>query len=379
LPVTVDTGDDKLAFGWQNQRKCLHAVGLYWLFGSDGYNLCYWTSPDCETWSAKTIVSTTNPIEEGVSFSVRHFKYLGVDYVYLTTGIDATMFPLTFMRGKLNPDGTITWETEIIVRTASIIVHYGFPDICVCTDGRLMIVYCYGTATSHSVYVSHNPNNDGTGTWTHTRVMASIAVEICQPTAITALTGGKAYATASRAGSIHGNYWDGATWLGEEVIDPAGTLVTKYSLASVNDTVYIVFYDTYDYIVYMRIRNAVWSDRISVSTGECFICTLSVSPVGDAYAFGVDRRAGTVYDNIFGFKYEAGVWTGLGIIAPDEFESAVYGINSLINWVNNKCLVVWAKGELAPYELRAHLYVPIVIVVIPRITGDGLTQTIYVS
>jgi len=62
LPVTVDTSDNAHATGMLTQKCIFRALGLYWLFASDGYNLVYYTSSDCVTWSPKTVVSTINTI-----------------------------------------------------------------------------------------------------------------------------------------------------------------------------------------------------------------------------------------------------------------------------------------------------------------------------
>jgi len=377
MPVTVDTSDNAHATGMLTQKCLFKALGLYWLFASDGYNLVYYTSSDGEVWSPKTVVTTTNTIDEGKNFSVCHFNYLGVDYVYLTTGIDAAGYPLTFMRGVLSADGTISWEPEITVRTASPIIHYGIPDIAVCADGRLMIAYCYGTATRHATYVSHNPNNDGSGTWTHEITMAAVAVPYCLPPSITALTAGKAYVAANRVGPIRGNLWDGAAWLGEEVVDPATTLYEYFGLNNYGDTVYIVFFDDYDKICYFRYRDPVtgWSARETVSpNADCFPPKLSVDAVtGNIYGWHVKHP---LYDAVLLTKRLNTTWVLPETVAV-ETDITIYSINCTLAWINDKCLSVWTRGELAPFYIRAHLYVP--IIPIPRLTGDGLTQTIYVS
>ena len=135
MPVTVDTIDNE-GTAWPPQRHIFKALGLWWLFYCDGTNMVYRTSPDGETWSAATVVRA---VDDSSHFSVKHAVYGGVDYVYYAYSSGATDSPLLFCRGQLNSDGTITWGTEYTVESASSILHYYHPDLCIASDGAIFI------------------------------------------------------------------------------------------------------------------------------------------------------------------------------------------------------------------------------------------------
>jgi len=258
------------------QRCHFKAVGLIWLFYSDGTNLCFRTSSDGITWSGKT---TVRACTLGDYFSVRHAEYLGVNYVYYAFSEGVRLYPLIFRRGVLNADGTIT-------------------------------------------------------------------------------------------NVLYGNLWDGAAWVGEETIDPAGTLSRYFGLASLGDTVIVAFEETAlgDENIYSRRRNGVWSARELVSSTAPNPNTLSVDPVtGETFCFWVERHGYGV--NIYNCKRNT-VWGATEVLASGEVYPKILTCSAWREMLNNQIGVAWVSQETAPHYLRYHIYTPVVIV---RVSwGDGL-------
>jgi len=372
MPVTVDTDVASDATAHMPQGSSFKAVGLIWLFYSDGTNLCYRTSPDGLTWSGKTTIRTCSL---GCKFSVRHAEYLGVDYVYYAFSGGVTGYPLIFRRGVLNADGTITWEPEVTVAVASIILHYAFPDIEIGTDGRLFISACRGTAYRHSVAVWSNPNNDGSGTWAFDVVLSAVDMDVHAINGLTRLTAGKIYCAGQKPNPLYGNLWDGTVWVGEETIDPAGTLSRYFGLASLNDTVIVGFEETAigDENLYSRRRNGVWSDRELVSSTDPNPNTLSVDPLtGETYVFWVEKHGYLV--NIYMCKRN-GVWGATLILASDEVYPKILTCSSWREMVDNQIGVAWVTREIAPFHLRYEVYTPVVPVI--RILGEGFVCIVH--
>jgi len=377
MQVTVDTTTER-GTGFPSQRGIFHALGLYWLFGADGEDIVWWTSSDGVTWSAKSVVPFTIPASIAQHFSVRHYVWEGTPYVYIIGGVPVTMVALEFIRGVLSSDGTIAWETPITVATPSTFLHYSMPDIEVLTDGSLIVVVCRGTATYHGISAYMNPLNDGTGTWTLTVIMSPVSIEACSFPSISRLPNGQAYVCAGRYGTIHGNFWNGTEWVGEEVIDPATTNSNFISTNYLDGTVYLTFLDTADDVTYMRIRDptGVWSARETISPlADVYEQTLTVSNVGNCYTFGGDVPSAK--GAMRGFKRVAEVWEPLGLVAPNEPYTDKWSVTSSLKLIDFNVPIAWTRGLYAPYEIRFMLYK--VIVPIPRLTGDSLTQTIYVS
>jgi len=350
------------------QRCHFKAVGLIWLFYSDGTNLCFRTSSDGITWSGKT---TVRACTLGDYFSVRHAEYLGVNYVYYAFSEGVRLYPLIFRRGVLNADGTITWESEITVQPASFLIHYAWPDIEIGTDGSLFISACYGTAYRHNVTVWYNPNNDGSGTWTRQVVLSAVDMDVHAIHGLTRLTAGKIYCAGQKPNVLYGNLWDGAAWVGEETIDPAGTLSRYFGLASLGDTVIVAFEETAlgDENIYSRRRNGVWSARELVSSTDPNPNTLSVNTVtGDTFCFWVERHGYGV--NIYICKRNT-AWGATEILASGEVYPKIISCNAWREMKNNQIGVAWVSQELPPHYLRYEVYTVVVVVPV-KVLGDGL-------
>jgi len=369
--VTVDEIDILDATSLPNQRKIIKAQGLYWLFISDGTQICYYYSSDGVAWSAKQLIAGITPsITKGDQFSVWHKQIAGIDYVFLAYSLGTSMQPLYFRRGALNPDGTITWEAEITAFPATI-YHFANPVIVVLGDNSICICFCLGTATVHYIYSAQNPLPDGTGSWSYYNIGVGVSTDVHRPPCLITLTGAKCYGSWWAGGPLKGNLWDGSAWVGEETIEPESSY-RFHSLNSFGDINYIGYRSAVDYNLYFRQRNTTWSAREGVLTdGKGGIPTITVNPLnGDVTVFWVDLGTVSYKDNILMNRRLAGVWEGWQIAFPNEIDLYILGLTSLLEWVNEACHCVDCKGITAPYPLRYGIWIPVIIV--KKYFGDGL-------
>jgi len=99
--IATTTASDAVYFPYQH--KIFHAQDLFWAFYTDGSSLLYRTSSDGMVWSDPTFIWSA---DRGRHFSV----YLRNDYVHLVVCGEGWGEFVKYRRGKLNPDGTITWD-----------------------------------------------------------------------------------------------------------------------------------------------------------------------------------------------------------------------------------------------------------------------------
>jgi len=378
MTVTVGSTDTAEALYMPPQTKMFkdEQYGYLWLFFSDGNSLVYYVSMDeGETWNGPYTARST--CTSGEEFSLAYNPAYSKTYIYyaFAEGAFGTNVPLYFRRGTLQSDGTISWESEITVYAGSSSVVVGYPSIAVGTDGRIHIGTNLGSTTGFYWREYSNPNNDGSGSWTLTRLSGKVSDSTTYPWrgSFLALTAGKVYTTyhSSRWAELWGRLWDGSSWLSEETIYSgfAGAEETHDAVANDDEVAVAWPYPTVNDISFaIRDPAAGWQPREQV-TNDGYYPTLSVDKDGNYWVFSTDGTK----KQIFYWKREAGVWSDkTELISPEVKNIFPYSVHSLEKFWDEKVGVAWTMGEIRPYSIRFHRYEAVIVVPAKKLFGDGL-------
>jgi len=359
------------------QRKCFYGYGRFWVFYSDGTNMVYSSSTDGSTWTTPTSVRDAGI---GEVFSI----YFDGTYVHYAYG-GGEGGELIYRRGLPASDGTITWDSEVTVKSASSYTAYECPTVAVDSDGYPWIGYRYGaydplTKTwSYYAYVSKGDANDGTwGSTTDYNLSSSINGRVC----IVPLTGGKMYAVYTLGGrTIRGKLWDGSAWSDEETVSSTAIEHSRYfSVVSEGDNVHVVFLadTTYDILYVKRTYGVGWSAETTIQSAT----TSTSAPVialhedsGDLYVFWAGSPTA---DHIYYKKYDAstGIWDASPTDWIDESAETLTDNDRLTCFFTdgNYIGLTYMTSTSSPFNVKfAFLTMIPPPVVVRRFIGDGLT------
>ena len=133
-----------VASSYNTQNKVVYALGLWWVFYSDGTNIVYRTSADGSVWSSATTVTSSADSTKGYDFSI-WTSGTTIYYALDAYGQSASFF---WRYGTLQSAGTISWTiSETSVSTSNTVYSYS----SIVTD------------SGGNVWVALN-TNDGTNT-----------------------------------------------------------------------------------------------------------------------------------------------------------------------------------------------------------------------
>jgi hypothetical protein len=147
-----------IPLGRPYQYYTCFAVTRYWVFYSNGTNICFKSSTDGSTWSDET--DTGKACVGNSDFSI----FLeGTTIYYARTYTVASKYQNMYVRsGTLVSDGTITWADEAVALVNGDEVTLKEIGICRSTDGYIWIVYEQGYSTPNAIYGDHTDGTWGT-------------------------------------------------------------------------------------------------------------------------------------------------------------------------------------------------------------------------
>jgi hypothetical protein len=323
--------------------KTFYAKGYFWLFYTDADDNTYFrTSEDGFNWSSPTFVRAAGPANLSVTVDS------GGDYVHYAWGQGAYLY---YRRGKLNSDGTITWDSERQVTDFDV----NLPNIILDSDGYPWIGY--QCISDRKPYVTKSSTKDGT--WTTADgfpyKLSDISGDFTNAVPL-ALSGSKVYVYYWNHGTpVYGQLWSGA-WGAEETASTSNVDVFGV-LARVdrNDNVHCVFrkyVPPYRSLIYICRTTSGWSSETVIAAN------LSSDTV---FSFCIDLDTGYLYifrfgigaDTIYLIRYNGETWNTVEAITGED---ALNEITSFTQKYSRKNLVVWTSGTSAPYKLRCEVY-----------------------
>jgi len=357
MPVTIGTTTNANSSGKMPQKKTYRIGDYFFCFYTDGTNLGYRTSQDGLTWSDFTAIrACTN----GYYVDVQYFPDYSTTYIYYVYGVDANNYPLIFRRGAVSGN-SITWENEVTIANASLILHYAFPTIAVATTGKLYVVCCRGTSTNHRLVLFSNPNNDGSGTWSLDSTFSSTVngdpgththgrVEGLTATKVEAV-----WQTDTAGSQLFRRRFDGSSWLAEEYVTHSQSIWRFYGVARNGDDLGVV-YCLADLLPYFRLLSwSAFGDLEQISdtlTPDSVTISVNTSN-GRYYAFWRERNASS--NNTIYYSERQAVWGATQTLVNGERYVKDPTINPTPSVTNNKVGLQWAANELSPYNQRFHV------------------------
>jgi hypothetical protein len=325
--------------------KTFYAKGYFWLFYTDADAKTYFrTSKDGFTWSDATLVRTASAAYFSVTVDDNgdyvHYAFAQGDILY-------------YRRGKLNSDGTITWDTE---QSLSPLGGY-YPNIILDSDGYPWIGLQKGI--ERKPYVTKSSTKDGT--WTTADgfpyKLSDISGDHVHAVPLR-LSGSKVYVYYWNDGTpVYGQLWDGS-WGTEETastsyVHRAGALARVDKYDNIHCIIRKFVHDSIYNLIHVR-RDA------STSTWSSETVIAQLSGTVPLWAFCIDLDTGYLYvfyhlktDTIYLCRYDGEAWTIVDWITGED---VLNEITSFTKKFNRENLVVWSSGASAPYKLRCHVY-----------------------
>jgi hypothetical protein len=325
--------------------KTFYAKGYFWLFYTDADEKTYFrTLKDGFNWSNPTLVRA----------SAAQFLSVTVDssgeYVHYAWGQGSYLY---YCRGKLNADGTITWDPERQVTDFGVY----YPNIILDSEGYPWIGY--QNSRDGKPYVTKSSTKDGTWTTADGFPYKLSDISGAHVHAVPLmLSGSKVYVYYWNNGTpVYGQLWSG-TWSAEETASTSN-VNTAGALARVdrNDNVHCVF-RKYVYPYYSLIyvcRDAATSEWSS----ETVIAANLSSDTAFSFCIDLDTRYLYIFrfcvgaDTIYLTRYNGETWNTVEAITGED---ALNEITSFTQKYSRKNLVVWTSGAAAPYKLRCEVY-----------------------
>lgn len=157
MSSTIGTSTDVGATRTTHQRNIIYAVGLFWAFYSDGVSFVYRTSTDGIAWSVATAIIAVSTLGYNQS--------IAFDGVYVHYAFGSGVITITYRRGLLVSDGTITWSAASQTAISDVNYWYYTPTIAVDSSGYAYIGTVRGDVTTGAnriPIVLKNANNNGT-------------------------------------------------------------------------------------------------------------------------------------------------------------------------------------------------------------------------
>lgn len=202
---TVDANSSEyLAHPWQ--RQIVFANGLYWIFYNDvDYKICYRTSSDGTTWSAKILVTD-------VYYNFSIFLKPSTTTIHLV--YSKTYSALYYKQGTLNANGTISWGNQQTVKAAVTNVSFQHPTVTTDSFGYPWVGYTYRPNGPWLPYVIKANDISGSSWGTPTQLDSSGTTSF-EGVGIIGLDGGKMYAIYEKYSipeDLRGKFYNGTSW-----------------------------------------------------------------------------------------------------------------------------------------------------------------------
>ncbi len=332
------------------QRKTFYALDMFWLFYSDGNNMVFSVSEDALSWTTSTTVRVCT---SGRMFSVTT-DGTHVHYVYASE-MDGE--PLVYCRGILNPDKTITFQTEQTVLSGMLGERYSIPNIAVNSDG-VWVGYSLSNGAGWFPCVTKSSNG---GTWTTESgfpYQLSSTPEFSSVTVLP-LSDGRAYALYSRAYyTVRGRLYDGS-WGSEEEIGSSRIALGQYYCAvAMGDDVYIAFLSVIGFDEDFQIKFNK-RDYSSGWTGESVIVDLTEVDVNVAPSLTAIQETGDVYcfwtiNNIIYYKVFDGLTWGseTSLVEEEPWTMLTDTLSSFCYMSDSKIGLSFLIKNSSIYEVR---------------------------
>ena len=354
MVVTVATSTLTRAIGDNHNRKSFYGKGRHWLFYSNGVDICFRSSTDGVIWTDETVIRGC--LDAG-GFSV---VFDDVDYIHYAYGAGSDLF---YRRGKLDVDGTITWDIEVLAYNAGVGEGTQLPHIVLDSDGYPWIGYQFTTAFWYRPYIVKSSMNDGT--WiTDAGFPYELSAVIDGASCITIpvmLTGGKIYVLYSMSNeTIRGKLYN-LGWGLEEVISSSNIDTRRLSAISVNDDICIVFTavictGTHSIYYIKRTYGSGWGSEEEIDAPTYVpLAEISVNLVsGDVYVFWTSK-------NKVKIRQKGALWTGIAdwIIGEGDFPEETGEAARVKAWLSKsgkRLGVAWMRGTASPYSIRYNIF-----------------------
>ena len=367
--TTITTAVANTASNWDPQRKlfAVNESGTVYTFAffansSGGY--CSSSTDGGSTWSNPALFIST--IMSGNAFSVRYRNYNSIDYVYVvwTTNLAGVPSELDFVRCTIS-GSTLTLGIIYQVLTSQSERYICHPDVECATDGRVIVCYSYGQATSPwllSVGLSNNANNNGSGSWSLTTQTYKLGVSNTNNVwvGLTRLsdTNGTGKVYCAYAGddlsALKGTLWNGSTWGTVETITTDSLGAQFFSLGSYGNSIYVMFINTTatcNPVFNTRsLNNPFWGTESKASSdavGAVSICINQTT--GDVWGIW-----GNNINTAIDYAQYNGTWQSTKTLYN---ASAGYSINppSVMTYydvVNNNVGVMWCESHATDCYLK---------------------------
>jgi hypothetical protein len=347
-----------------NQRKSCYADGRFWLFAVNGTNFNAYSSIDGNAWKIQMIKgSKGNPGEAHAIWCGSSNTFA---YAYSAGGA------LSYRKGTLNSDGTITWATSSEQVAVPALTGVSYNDVNVAFDSlnEPWVGYYlnYASNSSRYAYVVMCTNTDGS--W------SAACVPSAFPVRLTAVTSGSSRFVATpvplTAGRMIIEYVSGSDMkfrdriyyasnrsLGPEEVPNGMTLGSVYGYSSVakGDDVYtaINVATSYDLVVYKRTYvTGRWAPVVVIqpSTASTTDAVISIDgTTGNLYVFWAGSPTA---NHVYYRKFQASNATWLSRLdwITDSSLNSNDKLTSFYQASNNFIGIAYIDNTSSPYAIR---------------------------
>ena len=266
-PSTVGTSTSSYATTDHGaMRKTFFANTRHWVFYSDGTNMVWKSSTDGSSWDGPTTVR--GDTSSGSKFSVSSDG----TYVHYAQTPQSFGGALSYRRGLLNSDGSITWSAaeQEVYQQSDRVIYY--PTIATDSDGYPFIGYRH-YYSQQIPYVTKSSANDGTWSTDSGFPYQLSSTDDVWSIQVVPLTSTRMYVVYTHdpgEGYPFGKLWDGDSWSGQETIASLYQEKGIYASAtSEGDHVHFVFLEdvSYDIHYVKRSYGSGWGSVETVYSG----------------------------------------------------------------------------------------------------------------
>jgi len=342
-PILIGSSSTSSATWYAFQRAVFYASGRFWVFydtGESGY-VVYKSSTNGSTWSSATQL-TYDYWGDSRIFSV----YWDGTYVhYVHTDYDETK--VFYRRGTPLSNGTIVWDSEVVVSSNETDVTKYCGHVTVDSNGYPWITYTYVSASGQEVRVIKANTTDGS-LW---NAEETIAPGNREATTILSLSNGRVYVIYVFDNELKGRLFNGTGW--EPVDNISSTTLTvggyrTWSAVSANDKIHVVYY-TSDGLIYRCWDNGTWSNEeiLESSAGGASIAVDTTT--NDVYVFY------SISGQMYVKRCIDGVWQNKKSVFGSTAVTVTANIQAFMYVQNNTIGVVWTEGS-DPWDVKFALY-----------------------
>jgi len=340
-PSIVATSTTSDATSESFQRKTGYDKGLFWVFYSDGSDLVYSTSPDGTTWTNRGGITA-----EDQQYGYRSSFWFGETYLH---GTWASNLGISYRRGTLNADGSITWSAP--EQTARITPGINFTIylyVSIDSDGYPFICYLEGNPGDWIPYVTKSQWNNGS--WS---TQAGFPHKVGRYSGlmsralIVPLTSLKMYVVWYRSGvGLNGTLWNGTGWETQVFL---GDCSSFYSVVADGDTVHLAFLNGTTWALQYKAYTygSGWGSEVTIDSG--------LSDSAPVLSIDVDTHVlycfWTRNDTIF-YNMRVTYWSSYTYNWTSDTNIIDRSITAFYQVSNRRLGFAYTQGSGSPYNVK---------------------------